>query len=176
MADFIDRILFATDLSDHSRFAFTYAAGLANRLGAGIVLFHMVEGLTDTFEERIRSFLGDAAWEEIRRSREDEARQLLIGKKSEREHVRKALEQFAAAMRRDREMDPFQTDEIIVQRDGNVAREIVNTAREHACDLILMGLKGDAVAGGAGRIGSQVKAVLKRSTIPVFVVPPPAAS
>ncbi len=39
----IKRILYATDLSENARHAFGYAASLANRYGAKIIVLHVIE-------------------------------------------------------------------------------------------------------------------------------------
>ena len=42
----IKKILYATDLSENARFAFGYAASLANRYGAQIVMLHVIEEIS----------------------------------------------------------------------------------------------------------------------------------
>ena len=39
----IKKILYTTDLSANARFAFSYAASLANRYDAGITILHILE-------------------------------------------------------------------------------------------------------------------------------------
>ena len=42
----IKNILFATDLSENARYAFTYASAIANRFGAAITILHVLEELS----------------------------------------------------------------------------------------------------------------------------------
>jgi len=39
----IKKILYATDLSENARYAFAYAASLANQYGAGVTILHVLE-------------------------------------------------------------------------------------------------------------------------------------
>jgi hypothetical protein len=49
----IKKILYTTDLSETSNFAFSYAAGLANRYDASIVILHVLKDLSHSSEELV---------------------------------------------------------------------------------------------------------------------------
>lgn len=55
---------------------------------------------------------------------------------------------------------------------GNPAREIVNAAERHHCDLIVLGYRG---AGRAAWLlfGSTTEGVVRASAVPVIAIPPP---
>ena len=157
-------VLFATDLSARSRRAFPHAADIAARHGAGMVFVHVLEGLTDAFQRRIESYLGSEALAQIRRSKEDDVRNILIGKKSERRIVSETLSQFVQKMRLENAVEAEQEDRIVIRTGANVAAEILETARETDCDLLVM------ARGGSKGLGSTIKAVLAEASAPVLVV------
>jgi len=51
----IKKILYATDLSENSRHAFAYAAGIANRYEAGVTVLFVIEELSRKRSERGKS-------------------------------------------------------------------------------------------------------------------------
>ena len=167
----IKKILFATDLSDNSRHAFKYAANLANQYKATLVILHVMEGLSDSFKNRVSSFLGQEAWEHIRDTKESGVRQILIGKKTERQVLKRALDKISQQLQADGQLDPFEADEIIVGDGQNVAEEIVLTAKDKNCDAIVMSGRGESLLNTAA-LGRITRDVLKRTSVPVLVVPP----
>jgi nucleotide-binding universal stress UspA family protein len=74
-------------------------------------------------------------------------------------------------MQSDGQIEPFQTDEIIVGEGQNVAEEIRSAAQERNCDAIVMAGRGESLLDTAS-LGRITKDVLKRSRLPVLVVPP----
>ena len=44
----IKKILYTTDLSQNARHAFSYAASIANRYGAGVTILHVLEDISPT--------------------------------------------------------------------------------------------------------------------------------
>ena len=48
-------------------------------------------------------------------------------------------------------------------------RVTVDQAREHRCDLIVMGASEGLLSGSS--VGNNIKSVLKKSKVPVLVVP-----
>jgi len=167
----IEKILFATDLSQNSRNAFKYAAGLANQYGASIVIFHVMLGLTDKFKKRIISLLGQEAWEHIRDTKETGVRKILIGKKTERQVLQNILRQISERLQTEDGLDTFETDEIIVGEGQNIADEICAVARDKNCDTIVMSGRGESLLDTAS-LGGITRDVLRRSRIPVLVIPP----
>jgi len=167
----IRRILFVTDLSDNSRHAFKYAANLANQYKATLVIFHVMEGLSDNFKNRVTNFLGHEAWKQIRDSKETGVRKILIGKQTERQVLKRALSQISEQLQADGQLDPFEADEIIVGEGQNVAEEIRQTAKEKNCDAIVMSGRGESFLETAS-LGRRTRDVLKRTSVPVLVVPP----
>ena len=55
----IKKILYTTDMSETSNLAFSYAASLANRYGAGITILHVIKDSMSTSENLVSNVLGD---------------------------------------------------------------------------------------------------------------------
>ena len=61
-------------------------------------------------------------------------------------------------------------DEPVVVSDGEVIQDIVKYSKDYNCDLIIMGIKEGFLSHNA--IGGITKGVIRKSKIPVMVVPP----
>lgn len=59
----------------------------------------------------------------------------------------------------------------VMTRAGTPAREIVNAAKRHGCDLIVIGYRG---VGRTSRLlfGSTTEGVIRTTTVPVVAIPP----
>jgi nucleotide-binding universal stress UspA family protein len=57
-------------------------------------------------------------------------------------------------------------------REGFAAEEILTRAEKHACDVIIMGTHSKGIIGNTF-LGSTAKRVLRRTRIPVFIIPLP---
>ena len=170
----IKKILFTTNLSPDARKAFDYAVSLADRYEAVITVVHVMEEVSHSSDVHIRSFLGEDKWQELQETHEQEAKQILIGKRREGAMIKAALEEFCAAVQKDHDECEFMTDETIVTR-GNVVDEILDVSRDKGCDLIVMGYH-DRGKFGEAVLGSTTRRVLRHAQIPVMLVRlPPAA-
>ena len=163
----INTILFATDLSQHSRQAFNYAVSIAHRYGAKLTLLHVMEEVSRSADIRLKNFIGEERWQEIKGSQEEEARQVLIGKKKESVMIREALGEFCEQIQAESKIK-FDTDQILVAR-GNVVDEIIAEAQRIGCDLIVMGYHVRGKLEEAV-LGSTTRRVLRRSKTPVMLV------
>ena len=164
----IKRILFTTNLSPSARKAFDYAVSLADRYGAVITVLHVMEEVSHSSDVHIKTFLGEEQWQELQEAHEQEAKQMLIGKRREGAMIKAALEEFCATVQKDHEECEFMTDETIVTR-GNVVDEILAVCRDKGCDLIVMGYHDRGKLGEAV-LGSTTRRVLRRGSIPVMLV------
>jgi nucleotide-binding universal stress UspA family protein len=159
----IQKILFATDLSENARYAFAYAASLANLYGARLVILHVLAELP-SLDASISYHIGKAEWEAIKQKRMQAAHEKLIGKIRSDLAIRDALNRFFEKA----QSDNLVRDETIVER-GDPARQILKYAVERNCDLIVMGRHGHGSLADAV-MSSTTKHVVKRSKIPVLVV------
>jgi nucleotide-binding universal stress UspA family protein len=170
MSKKIETILFASNLSETSRIAFSHAAVLAAQLNAKLILLHVLEKLPDSYEYRLKSLFGESRWNEILLGHKEEAQHALIGKISERQMARTALSQFC----RDADtlsaegQDSAAQDQFIVI-EGDIIATILQQAEEHHCDLIIMGASKGLLSGTS--VGHNIKSVLKKAKIPTLVIP-----
>ncbi len=163
MAKQIETILFASDLSEISRIAFSHVALMASKLNARIVLLHVIEKVPESYEYRMKSLFGEDKWDEILNEHKEEAQHALIGKISERQMARTALNQFC------RESDALSAKDQILVVEGDLIDTILQQAEEHQCDLIVMGASKGLLSGTS--VGHNIKSVLKKAKIPTLVVP-----
>ena len=154
----IKTILYTTDLSDNARYAFGYAASLANRYGAGITILHVLEEMSPYADSVVINILGEEKWKEIRDANEQEVL----------ETIKTRLEKFCEDVSSELPDCPFITDAIIV-KIGNPVEEILEGAEAGDCDLVVMGAHGHGVIVNA-MMGSTSRRVLRRCKKPVLVV------
>ena len=164
----VKRILYATDLSDNARHAFSYAVSLANLYGAGITLLHVLEEMPKSLDRSILGYISSKRWEEIKNQHYEEAKQTLTGKRRDHVPIREALGQFCQDVKSNSEDCDFETDEILITQ-GHPAQEIIEQAQKQNCDLIVMGTHGHGFFEDA-LMGSVAQRVVRRSKIPVLVV------
>jgi nucleotide-binding universal stress UspA family protein len=164
----IKKILFTTDLSKQTRHAFNYAVGLANQYGATLTILYVMEDLTPSQSANLQGFIGDERWADLRQSHEQEARQILIGKKKEGHMIREALGDMFASTQKDFKTPHVMAEEIVVTR-GDTVECILQEVEARACDLIVMGYHPRGRLEEA-IIGSVSRSVLRRSKVPVLLV------
>ena len=155
----IKRILYSTDLSENSRFAFSYAATLAHQLDAKIVILHVLEDIAANMHSQVSSFLGESRWQELQEQKKAEAL----------ETIEKRLEDFCGELQADYgDLCPFVVEETILKQ-GHATEQILALSEEKRCDLIVMGTHGYGMLADA-LIGSTARRVVRRSRIPVMVI------
>lgn len=163
----IKKILYTTDLSENSRYAFAYAVSLADLYGAKLILLHVLPELPKV-DAKVIGYIEEAMWEEIKMKNILDAKMTLTGKKRSNVAIKEALEQFCEDTKKNYEGASFVADEIIIKR-GNPVEKIVKLAEEQNCDLIVMGRYGHGTIKDA-MIGSTVRRVLRRTQKALLVV------
>jgi nucleotide-binding universal stress UspA family protein len=148
----IARILYATDLSRNSLYAFGYAVQIARRFGAKITVLHVAEPVPGT--------LGNWVKEKM------EEEELTLSAETIRGH----LERFCEVM--DRERTCMELVSNILVRVGQPAEEILDAAREDGSDIIVLGTHGKGILKST-ILGSVSRRVLDRCSRPVVVIPLP---
>ena len=164
----VKKILYATDLSENARYAFAYAVSLADLYGAGITMIHVLPEVPALLDQSVIGYISEERWQEIKSQQMDEAKEALIGKKRDHLAIKEALHQFSEDIKQQQKGAGFTTDDVIVQR-GNPVEEIVKSAEENNCDLIVMGTHGQSTLEDV-MLGSTARRVIRRSRIPVLVV------
>jgi len=157
----IKKILYATDLSKNSAYAFQYAADYAEKHDARIIILHVYEKLR---------------WADMTELEDNLliAKQLkadLKNKEATVNNIRERLNKFCEKVRRDDPSCALNVEKIEVC-EGYPANTILEKADEFDCDLIVMGTHGKGRITHAF-LGSVAEKVLRRSRRPVFTVPLP---
>jgi nucleotide-binding universal stress UspA family protein len=164
----IKKILFTTDLSRQTQYAFNYAMGLASLYGASLTILYVMEDVSVPQSANLQGFIGDERWEELRQSHEQEARQILIGKKREGAMIREALGDLLTAAQKDLSDKTLHADEIVVTQ-GDTVDCILAEAEGRQVDLIVMGYHPRGRLEEA-IVGSVSHSVLRRVHVPVLLV------
>ncbi len=154
----IKRILYATDLSDNARYAFGYAASLANRYGAGITSLHVLEELSPNALGLVGGMLGRERWEDLKKRNEEQVIRTI------RDRIKSFCEEESGKM----PACQFIVDDVIVEIGQPVDR-IIRQAEKTHCDMVVMGSRGQGRLAEAV-MGSTARRVLRRCKKPVLVV------
>ena len=144
MKDF-KTILFATDFSESSDYAFQYAFALAKKFGARLLVMHVINEPVD-----LRGFyVPHISFEKLEEEIEEGAKKMM--EKFCRTHIR--------------EYDNFET--LIVP--GIPYDEIIKKAAESSADLIVLGTHGRT---GLDHVlfGSTAEKVVRKSPVPVMTI------
>ena len=155
----IRKILYATDLSENSAYAFYFAIDFAQKHNANIIILHVVEPISPDVMPYIE--------------RETKV-------KMEKDNVREAIEQIKKRLqsfcrRIESQIGP-PCIELVSQTLvplGHPTEEILNTADRENCDLIILGTHGKGFLAHTF-LGSVSSAVLHRARKPVFIIPLPS--
>ena len=149
----IRRILYATDLSKNSLYAFGYAVQLARQCGARITVLHVVEPVAP-----------GALSHWVKEKVEEEERAHSI------EVIRGHLERFCEIMDKDKTCMEFVTN--ILVRVGEPVETILGIAEEEGSNSLVLGTHAKGRLKNT-LLGSVSRRVLDRSSRPVVVIPLP---
>ncbi len=153
----IKKILYATDLSKNSSYAFLYAVDMAKRHDAKIVILYAIEPLPPYAE------VYAAVTEESEKKQHEE----II------ESMKKHLQGFCK--KAEIQVGPPCVELVskILVPVGHPPEEILNAADIEGCDAIVMGTHGKGLLAHTF-FGSVSTAVLHRTRKPVFTIPLPS--
>jgi nucleotide-binding universal stress UspA family protein len=155
----IKRILYATDLSENSCAALSWVLSLANKFGAKVVLFHTNGEISQMTDVGIASQLGDQRWQELKEKNKRDAIDII---KKQLQHVCDEASGYIPSC-------PFLVEEIVVKR-GYPVNKILCEAEDKNYDIVVMGTHPAGKLHNA-LMGSTARRVLRRSRIPVFIIP-----
>jgi nucleotide-binding universal stress UspA family protein len=157
----IKKILYATDLSKNSAYAYQYAMSMAEKYGAEIVILHVIEPIPAAARHYIKIYVEEAKWEEKIRYEQEMAV----------EGIQKRLEEFCKQESQDAPQCLALVSTILV-RPGHPVEEILKAADEQQCDMIVLGTHGKGFLRHTF-LGSVARSVLDRARKPVFIIPLP---
>jgi nucleotide-binding universal stress UspA family protein len=164
----IRRILFASDLSETSKHAFSYALSLARAYKAHVVFLYVMGEL----DPNIQAFVDLDTIAPTRRKMAEEAKATLLGKRLDIASIRSDLKLFYDASLKDMERpDAAAESKDVIVTEGNVVETILRIASEQNCDAIVLGSRRRGVLAEA-MFGSVAKGVLRHSDRLVIVAPP----
>ena len=157
----IKKILYATDLSPNSAYAFRYAINSAIKHDANIIILHVFEKISVTTEAQLGIYIE----KDLRKKLYDDRRESTI------DRIKKRLQFFSEKELEDN-AGSVNRVESIEMAEGFPAEEILSKADELNCDAIIMGTHGKGIIEHAF-LGSTAKRVLRRTRKPVFIIPLP---
>lgn len=168
----INKILFATDLSETARHAFTYAVFMADKLNAALEIVHIVREDAPFNTEVLKIGLGEDLFKQLDDQKTQTARDVLIGKKTEALVMGEAISRLAdEAEKKLERAEPLTIKEKVI-KSKSVSEELLSLVQSGDFDLLVIGhRKRHLLTGGLG--DGTLKKVLKRLAIPVMVVPHP---
>ncbi|MBU1208782.1 MAG: universal stress protein [Proteobacteria bacterium] len=154
----IKKILYATDLSENSAYAFRYAVSSAQQHGAKIHILHVLEEIKTSL-----------LWAYFEMDKLQEIREK--GKEEIKDRIQKRLEIFCQRELMDdpKCLDLLASTEVT---EGDPAAEILRKANELEADLVVMGTHGKGLLAHAF-LGSVAEKILHRTKIPVLTIPIP---
>ncbi len=157
----IKKILYATDLSKNSAYAFRYAMNIAERYDAEIIILHVIEPIPPMVKHYVKGFVDEINWDEKVKYQQEMAI----------ERIKKRLEEFCKRETQDTPQCLALVSTILV-RPGHPVEEILKTADEGQCNMIILGTHGKGFLKQTF-LGSVARSVLDRARKPVFIIPIP---
>ena len=158
----IKKIIYATDLSKNSSYAFLYAIDMAKRHDAKIVILHAIQPIPPSIYYEAGLGIEVA----LRRTKEKE-------QEMDIEEIKKHLQGFCK--KAETQIGPPCVELVskILVPVGYPVEEILKTADEEGCDAIILGTHGKGFLKQTF-LGSVAGSVLARARKPVFVIPLPS--
>src|SRR5512139_47516 len=144
------KILFCTDFSKNSHWAFTYALNLAKNYNAKLFILHVTP--VPTCPEQLTIYLPP-----------EKLRELMIAQKNELEK-----ELNTHYLRKLSEIEKYK----VLFKEGEPFMEIIQMAKKESVNLIVMGTHGRT---GLDHVlfGSTAEKVVRKSPCPVLTIPLP---
>jgi nucleotide-binding universal stress UspA family protein len=157
MTPHIKKILYATDLSKNSSYAFLYATDMARRHDARIVILHAIEPVP----AYAAAYTGIT--DELKKKQQEETV----------EEIKKRLGEFCKKAEAQTGTPCVELVSKILVPRGHPPEEILNAASKEGCDVIVLGTHGKGFLAHTF-LGSVSSAVLNRAQKPVFIIPLPS--
>ncbi len=157
----IKKILYATDLSKNSAYAFRYTVNMAEKYDAEIVILHVIEPIPPMVRHYVKGFVDEINWEEKVKYEQEMAI----------DRIKKRLEDFCKRESKDAPQCLALVSTVLV-RPGHPVEEILKAADEENCSMMVLGTHGKGFLKQTF-LGSVARSVLDRAKKPVFIIPLP---
>jgi len=158
----IKKILYATDLSKNSAYAFFYAVDMAKSHNASIVILHSIEPIRRIYDDGAGVDIKDA----MKKVKQQE-------KEMDIEEIKKRLQEFCKNTETQIGFPCVELVSKILVPLGHPVEEILKTADDEGCDAIVLGTHGKGFLEQTF-LGSVAGSVLERTRKPVFIIPLPS--
>ncbi len=158
----IQKILYATDLSQTARHAARYACSLGNRFGAEVYIVHVIQDVLDALSTEAGVSFADMIehddWATFQEEGIEKATQAL------KQRIREASQD----VKKEIPLCPLSEERVFVEV-GDPVQEVLSVAEKGLFDLIILGTHGHGKLDSK-MLGSVAGDIVKRSSIPVMVV------
>ena len=158
----IKKILYGTDLSKNSAYAFFYAIDMAKKHNASIVILHSIEP--------IRQYIyaeGGITMEGVMKKAKKQEQEMDI------EEIKQKLQEFCKKTEAQIGSPCVQLVSKILVPLGHPVEEILKAADDEGCDAIVLGTHGKGFLRQTF-LGSVAGSVLERTRKPVFIISLPS--
>ena len=158
----IKKILYGTDLTKNSSYAFYFATDLARTYNARIIILH-------SFEPIPPSLYVDPAFNDFFEvfRREQNQKEIDVAK------IKDLLQKFCQNTESRIGVPCVDLVSEVIVKEGYPVEEILNTADTKGCDVIVLGSHGKGWLKQAF-LGSTASSVLERTRKPVYIIPLPS--
>ncbi len=157
----IKKILYCTQIGPNSAYLYRHAMALAEKFDATIIVLHVMATLTPDQEARINAYIGPKSIHDVVEQEELQAA----------ERIRLHLDRFCSQFG-EKHSYRNRVEQILVA-EGSAADEIVSHAVDVGADIIVIGAHAQSSLLDA-LLGSTAEKVIRKSSIPVYVVQVPA--
>lgn len=154
----IRTILHATGLGQGCETALAYAIGLANRLGARLLVLTVIDEQRERSLIDLEEHVPQPPLDQYHSDRANRAR----------EHIEAQIAAFYAVRADD--APPSPVTELIVHEGDDVAQAILDEAERGGADLILLASRGTGRLAGL-LFGSVSQEVMRRTQRPLLLIP-----
>jgi nucleotide-binding universal stress UspA family protein len=158
----IKKILYCTQIGPNSAYIYRHAMALAEKFNASITVLHVMEALTPAQEALINGYIGPASIHDVVAHEEQDAAA----------RIKKHLNNFCSRLGNEHSCS-MRVEKVLVLESSSPAEEIVKQAGAMGADIIVMGAHAQSSILDA-LMGSTTQKVIRKSSIPVFVVQVPA--
>jgi nucleotide-binding universal stress UspA family protein len=158
----IKKILYTTDLSKNSSYAFLFATDMARRHNARIIILHAIQPVPHLYAYG-ESFQAERI---LMKTKEQE-------QKTDIDEIKNRLRQFCSNVEVQTGPPCVELVSKILVPLGHPVEEILKIADEESCDVIVLGTHGKGFLTQTF-LGSVAASVLERTRKPVFIIPLPS--
>jgi len=157
----IKKILYATDLSANSIYALRHALHSAMVYNAEIVIMHTIESPHIGYAPILATYIDDKGQHKLHADLVSEAKAAIETR-------------LKAVCNGELDLGPGCVEIVksVEVCEGFPAERILETAKQFDCDLIIMGTHSKGIVGTTF-LGSTAKRVLRRTRIPIYIIPLP---